>query len=49
MVILVLTLAGITTTLPVLVLFLAIKTYTDVEMHVRKHAGETGLFPGTMA
>jgi len=37
-VILVLTLAGITTTLPLLVLFLALKTYTDLDMHVKKHA-----------
>jgi hypothetical protein len=30
-------LIGITTLLPVLVLFLALKTYMDVRMHIRKH------------
>lgn len=37
MVILGLGLLGITTVLPVLVLFLIIKTYTDIAMHLRKH------------
>ena len=49
MVILVLTLAGITTTMPVLVLFLALKTYTDLDMHVKKHAGEKEPVPGAGA
>jgi len=48
-VILVLTLAGITTTLPVLVLFLVLKTYTDLDMHVKKHAGEEEPVPGAVA
>ena len=47
MVILVLTVAGITTTMPVLVLFLALKTYTDLDMHVKKHAGEQEPAAGT--
>ena len=49
MVILVLTLAGITTTTPVLVLFLVLKIYTDVDMHVKKHAGEQEPVPGAGA
>jgi hypothetical protein len=36
-VVLILGLLGITTVLPVLVLFLVLKTYLDVRMHVRKH------------
>jgi hypothetical protein len=40
MVMLVLTVAGVSsTTLPVLVLFLLLKTYADMGMHVRKHGG----------
>lgn len=41
MVMLALTFVGIPTTLPVLVLFLILKTYTDTGMHVRKYAGGT--------
>lgn len=36
-VMLVFQLLGFTTVLPVLVLFLALKTYMDVQMHIRKH------------
>lgn len=35
--VLVLQFLGITTVLPVLVLFLALKTYMDIRMHLRKH------------
>jgi hypothetical protein len=31
---------GINASLPVLVLFLLLKTYTDLDMHQQKHAGE---------
>jgi hypothetical protein len=41
MVVLVLSLAGFTTLTPVLVLFLALKTYMDLKMHLRKHFEET--------
>ncbi len=37
MVVLVLMFLGFTTVLPVLVLFLALKTYMDIRMHLRKH------------
>jgi hypothetical protein len=36
-VMLALSFAGITSTLPVLILFLVLKTYTDLGMHIRKH------------
>jgi hypothetical protein len=36
-VVLVLQLLGFTTVLPVLVLFLILKTYMDIRMHLRKH------------
>lgn len=37
MIVLVLEVLGITTTMPVLVFFLLLKTYLDVKMHIRKH------------
>jgi hypothetical protein len=40
MVIIVLGIIGITSTLPVLVLFLLLKTATDLAMHLHKHPGE---------
>jgi hypothetical protein len=40
MVIMVLELLGITTTLPVLVLFLLLKTYSDISAHLIKHEQE---------
>jgi hypothetical protein len=36
---------GITTTMPVLVLFLLLKTYADVAGHVQKHAGVPEMVP----
>jgi hypothetical protein len=36
-VVLLLQLAGIKTVMPVLVLFLVLKTYADLAMHMRKH------------
>jgi uncharacterized membrane protein YdbT with pleckstrin-like domain len=41
-VIIVLGIAGITSTLPVLVIFLLIKTAADLAMHLHKHAGWQG-------
>jgi len=36
----VLSVVGIESTLPVLVLFLVLKIYADIRMHIKKHAGE---------
>ena len=36
----VLTAAGLDFTLPVLVLFLVLKLFADIHMHIQKHAGQ---------
>ena len=39
----VLSAAGIESTLPVVVLFLVLKVYADLIMHIKKHAGKSPL------